>query len=151
MPFLVVFVVLVSTGGNAAAAGGADLALTAAAVGTGAPKARVGETATYTITVTNLGPDASTGTYLIPLLPDAFNLVSMTCSDATFCDAPGGSLAAGSTVTATLVAVVCCFPARQSRTTEVGATVVSDNDPNLQNNVASVRTKIVGPHGFAFP
>ena len=83
--------------------------------------------------------------------PDAFNVDSMTCNDPTFCSAPGGALASGATVTATIVDVVCCFPVGASRKVSAGATAVSSNDPDLTNNTASVPTKIVGPHGFSFP
>lgn len=144
-------VAVVSGGGAAHASAGADLDVTAAAVGQGTPKVAVGQTITYTITLTNLGPDASADTYLIAQNPDAFNLVSMTCSDPTFCSAPGGALASGATVTATIVDVVCCFPVGASRKVSAGATAVSSNDPNLDNNAASVPTKIVGSHGFSFP
>ena len=139
----------VSTAAHATA--GADLAVSAAFVGQGTPKVAVGETITYTITLTNLGPDASADTFLVPQNPDAFNLDSMTCSDPTFCSAPGGALASGATVTATIVDVVCCFPVGASRKVSAGATAVSSNDPDLTNNTASVPTKIVGPHGFSFP
>jgi uncharacterized repeat protein (TIGR01451 family) len=144
---------LVSDAGVANAVGGSDVAVTAAWVGQGAPRAAVGQRATYSITVTNLGPDASTGTYLVPSNPDAFNLVSMTCSDASFCSPPGGALASGASVTATIIDVVCCFPAGADRLVAAGATVVvaPDTDPNLDNNTALVRTKITGPHGFSFP
>jgi len=141
---------VVSGGGAAHATPGADLAVSTAFVGQGTPKVAVGETVTYTITLTNLGPDVSAGTFLVPQNPDAFNLDSMTCSDSTFCSAPGGALASGATVTATIVDVVCCFPVGASRKVSAGATAVSSNDPDLTNNTASVPTKIVGPHGFSF-
>ena len=139
------------TGGTARAAGGADLAITATWVGRGIPRAGVGQTVTYAIKLTNLGPDASADTYLFPLTPDPFNPVSTTCSDDVFCSSPGGTLAVGQTVTATVVEVVCCFPVGESRTTNAGATVFSMADPNPDNDFASVPTRIVGPHGFFFP
>ena len=142
---------LVSNSGIARATGGADVAVTAAWVGKGTPRAAVGQTITYTITLTNLGPDASSGTYLVATNPDAFNLVSMTCSVPAFCSSPGEALASGASVTATIVDVVCCFPAGATRINNAGASVVTADDPNLDNNVALVRTKIVGPHGFFFP
>jgi uncharacterized repeat protein (TIGR01451 family) len=131
---------------------GWDLSVTATWVGRGVPKAAVGETATYAITLTNLGPDTATGTFLVPEVPDPFNLVSLTCSDASFCASPGGELAPGATVTATVVEVVCCFPKGTPRKelSAAGATAVSTPpDSNLANNTAKVLTKIVGPYGFA--
>jgi hypothetical protein len=46
---------------------------------------------------------------------------------------------------------VCCFPVGESRIMSAGSAVISANDPNLDNDVALVRTKIVGAHGFSFP
>jgi uncharacterized repeat protein (TIGR01451 family) len=137
--------------GPAKAAGGADLAATAKWVGTGTPRAGVGQMVTLAITVSNLGPDTSANTFFFAQVPDAFNLVSMTCSDAAFCSSPGGALPPGQTVTATVIEIVCCFPAGASRTTTAGASIVSLDDPNLGNDDALVQIKIVGPHGFSFP
>jgi uncharacterized repeat protein (TIGR01451 family) len=131
----------------------ADLSVTATWVGKGVPRAAVGQTVTYAITLTNLGPDTSTGTVLTAATPDQFNPVALTCSDASFCQSPGGELAPGETVTATVVDVVCCFPKGESRTTAAGAGATSETttDPNIDNNTATVVTKIVGPRGFSFP
>ena len=129
---------------------GADLSVTMAWVGNGTPRAAVGEEVSYAITLTNLGSDTATGTYLNLATPDDFNGVSLTCSDVAFCSPPGGDLSPGATVTATAVFVVCCFPEEQRRrTTSAGASVTSDNDSNPTNNTAVVVTRIVGPHGFA--
>ena len=130
---------------------GADLSVTATWVGKGVPRGAVGQTVTYVITVTNLGPDTATGAQLFATLPDQFNPVSLTCSDASFCASPGGSLVPGATTTATVVDVVCCFPKGDSRTTSAGATVTSTHDPNIANDTASVVTRIIGPNGFSFP
>ncbi len=130
----------------------ADLSVTASWAGGGPAKAGVGQTVTYAVSVTNLGPDTASGVIVFAQTPDQFNPVSITCSDLSFCSEPGGTLLAGSTVTATIVGVVCCFPKGESRTTGAGATVVADTlDPNLNNNSASVVTRIFGPHGFFFP
>ena len=124
---------------------GADLSVTAISVGKGPPRAAVGGTVTYAITLTNLGPDTASGTVLGPLLPDQFNPVSLTCSNASFCSSPGGELAPGTTVTATLIAEVCCFPKGDPRTTRVGAGVTTTTtDPDLGNNNAAVVTRILG-------
>lgn len=54
-------------------------------------------------------------------------------------------------MTATVVDVVCCFPKGESRTTSAGAGAVSTTpDPNFNNNVGTVQTKIVGQYGFFF-
>jgi uncharacterized repeat protein (TIGR01451 family) len=128
----------------------ADLSVAASWVGKGVPRGAVGDTVTYAITMTNLGPDTATGARLFATLPDQFNPVSLTCSDAAFCSDSGGSLAPGATVTATVVDVVCCFPKGDSRTTSAGAGVTSSDDPNIANDTASVVTRIIGPNGFSF-
>jgi uncharacterized repeat protein (TIGR01451 family) len=131
---------------------GADLSVTAVWVGSGVPRAAVGETVTYAITLTNLGPGTASGASLRAATPDQFNPVSLTCSDASFCSDLGGELAAGATITATVVDVVCCFPKGDTRTTSAGATAVATTaDPNPENNHATVATRIVGPYGFSFP
>jgi uncharacterized repeat protein (TIGR01451 family) len=127
---------------------GADLSVTATWVGKGVPRASLGDRVTYAITVTNLGPDTATGTYLSEGTPDQFNPVSLTCSDASFCASPGGELAPGATVTATVVEVVCCFQKGESNRPSPGADVVSSTpDPHYENNSGRVLTKLVGPHG----
>ena len=131
----------------------ADLSVTATWVGKGAPRGAVGDTVTYAITLTNLGPDTATETRLVALTPDQFNPVSLTCSDASFCSSPGGVLAPGATVTATVVDVVCCFPRGDTRKTSAGAAASSatTSDSNPANNSATVLTRIIGPNGFSFP
>ena len=131
----------------------ADLSVTATWIGKGAPRGAVGDTVTYAITLTNLGPDTATETGLDALTPDQFNPVSLTCSDASFCSSSGGVLAPGATVTATVVDVVCCFPPGVSRKTSAGAVASSatTSDSNPANNAATVLTRIIGPNGFSFP
>ena len=97
-------------------ADGADLAVTMTWIGHGVPRAAVGETATFAITLTNLGPDTAVGTLLGTNEADQLNFVSLTCSDPAACiqpgtePGPGADLAPGASVTATLVEQVCCFP-----------------------------------------
>ncbi len=137
---------------------GADLAVTMTWIGHGhgVPRAAVGETATFAITLTNLGPDSAVGTLLGTNEADQLNFVSLICSDPVACiqpgtePGPGADLASGATVTATLVEQVCCFPKGESRTAPVSATVASlTPDPDLANNGVTLVTKIVGPHGFS--
>ena len=147
---LALSVVLLPTA-PAQAVEGADLSISAAWIGYGPAKASVGQTVTYAVTLTNLGPGTADGVFVVALTPDQFNPVSLTCSDASFCSSLGAVLAPGSTVTATVVEVVCCFPKGESRTTSAGAAVLAVSaDPNMENNAAPVATRIVGPHGFFF-
>lgn len=128
-----------------------DLSIVASWAGGGPARAKVGEMVIYAVSVTNLGPGTATGVVVVAVTPDQLNPISVTCSDVSFCSTPGGSLAAGDTVTATVVDVVCCFPKGDSRITNAGAAVLSTTvDPNLENNTATVATRIVGPHGFSF-
>src|SRR5262245_57174255 len=64
----------------AAAQGVADLGLTKIA---DRKNVRIGENITFTITVTNQGPDAATGVVFGDPLPDPLNLVSFTCGQGT--------------------------------------------------------------------
>jgi uncharacterized repeat protein (TIGR01451 family) len=133
---------------------GADLSVTATWVGKGPPRAAVGETVTYAITLTNLGPDTASATFLSATTSDQLNPVSLTCSDPAFCSSPGGELAPGATVTATAVDVGCCYPKGDSREASAGVVGVLDPpdfDSNPDNNTATVLTRIIGPNGFSFP
>jgi uncharacterized repeat protein (TIGR01451 family) len=128
-----------------------DLSITATWAGGGPAKAAVGQQVTYDVTVTNLGSGDASGVVITALIPDQFNPVSLTCSDPSFCST-GGQLTVGTSTTATVVAVVCCFPKGESRTTSAGAGVSAATlDLDLSNNTATVSTRIVGPHGFFFP
>ena len=134
---------------------GADLAVTMHAVGKGTPKGRVGESVSFTITVTNRGPDTAAATLLSIGTPDQLNRISLSCSDpfASACG-PGVDLPSGATVTATLVEKVCCFPKGESRQATVSALVNSQAveptfDPDDSNNTANVVVRIVGTYGFA--
>jgi uncharacterized repeat protein (TIGR01451 family) len=134
----------------------ADLAVTMRWIGGGTPKARVGDTVRFAITVTNRGPDTAVATVLSISTPDQLNPISLTCSDPAACTLPGLDLPPGATVTATLVEQVCCFPEGTSRQAPVSALVSSQPpeptpDPDASNNIATVVVRIVGPHGFAFP
>jgi len=134
----------------------ADLAVTMRWIGGGTPRARVGEFASFAITVTNRGPDTAVATVLSIGTPDQLNPISLTCSDPAACTLPGLDLAPGATVTATLVEQVCCFPQGTPREAPVSALVNSQPpeptpDPDASNNIATVVVRIIGPHGFAFP
>jgi len=144
---LLALVVLV--GGSAlpaAAQETADLALTKVA---DQKNVRIGENITYTITLTNLGPDTATGVVFGDPVPDPLNLVSFTCSQGTisggsFCAVE--SLPSGASVTATLVATPITNPARSERRFSNTAFIsdAATTDSNSTNNSASVETHIVG-------
>jgi uncharacterized repeat protein (TIGR01451 family) len=70
----------------------------------------VGDTVTFTITVSNAGPDAATGVEVDDLLPAGLSFVSATPSQGSYDDATGiwdvGSIAASGSATLTIVATV---------------------------------------------
>ncbi len=124
----------------------ADLALTKVA---DRNTVRPGEDVTFTITLTNLGPDAATNVTFGDPVPDQLDFVSITCSEGgatvsrSFCTV--ASVASGASVTATLVVSVITNPVRSDRRFENGAFVTSDTpDPNSSNNTASVQMHIIG-------
>jgi uncharacterized repeat protein (TIGR01451 family) len=134
--------------------GSADLAVVIRPIGSGTPKAKVGEFASFAITATNRGPDTAVATVLSTGQSDQLDPVSLTCSDAAACEL-GVDLAPGASVTATLVEQVCCFPKGESRSASVSAFVNSQPpeatpDPDTSNNTATVVVKIIGPNGFRF-
>ena len=138
-----------------AATSGSDIFVTLVA---DQSKVRVGQTITYTATMTNLGPDDADSVDVRFNLPIQLTLVSMTCDfgispDTPFCEY--SSLKAGETVVSTLIAT----PNPDAFTRERDLTVTADIlleqdcafepinctfDPELGNNLASVSTKLIG-------
>ncbi|MEH3052403.1 MAG: isopeptide-forming domain-containing fimbrial protein [Patulibacter minatonensis] len=112
------------------------------------PTADVGDTVTWTIAATNLGPRPATGVTLTDLVPPGVTIQSITAT-AGSCSGTGpiscaiGGLAVGADATITVVGRL---------RTDAGATALSapvsitgnELDPNLANNTASVTTT-VGP------
>lgn len=123
----------------------ADLALTKTA---DRKNVKIGQSITFTITITNLGPDAATNVFFGDALPDPLNFVTASCNKGpTFggaCEV--ASLAVGESATITLVATPITNPARSERrftnTAFIGASDAFD--PNTDNNTASLRLHIVG-------
>ena len=92
----------------------ADLALTKTA---DRKSVKIGETITFTITVTNLGPDTATGIYFGDSIPDPLNFVSSSCDQGAvfwgLCRVD--SLAVGESATITLVTTPITNPAQSER------------------------------------
>jgi uncharacterized repeat protein (TIGR01451 family) len=129
-----------------AAQGGADLNLTKVA---DRKNVRIGENITYTITLTNLGPDTATDVVFGDPLPDPLNLVSFACSQGisnggSFCAV--ASVPSGTSVTATLVATPITNPAKGERrfTNTAFISEAATPDPNSNNNSALATTHIIG-------
>jgi uncharacterized repeat protein (TIGR01451 family) len=123
----------------------ADLAITKAADQT---RAKIGENITFTITVTNLGPDTATGIYFGDSIPDPLNFVSSSCDQGTaywgLCRVD--SLAIGESATITVVTTPITNPAQSERKFTNTAFIAESAtfDPNPENNTASLSLHIVG-------
>jgi uncharacterized repeat protein (TIGR01451 family) len=122
---------------------GADLVITKT---DGAQNVPHGATITYTIVVTNLGPNTATNVPVIDIFPDSFSSVSWTCTASSgTCGAPNGTGDIAITVSlmqggeATFVITAILDPAVGGplvNTANVGQdTLVLD--PDLTNNTAT--------------
>jgi uncharacterized repeat protein (TIGR01451 family) len=128
---------------RAPAQGTADLAISKVA---DHKTVTLGETVTYTVIVTNVGPDAATGVVFGDPIPDQLNLVDSTCGAVSaFCTVE--SLASGERATLTIVATPIPNLARGERRIENTAFVMDSatTDPNPSNDQASVTVRVVGP------
>ena len=107
---------------------------------------RVGETVSYTVTLTNLGPGVATGVVFGDSLPDQLNLVESNCgSVSAFCSLD--ALPSGASATLTIVATPITNLARNERRISNTAFVAESatTDPDLSNNQASTIVRVVGP------
>lgn len=107
---------------------------------------RVGETVTYTVTLTNLGPGLAAGVVFGDPLPDQLNLVSSTCGAVSaFCTVE--SLPSGASTTLTIVATPIPNLARgERRITNIAFVLQSQSsDPDPSNDQASTTVRVVGP------
>jgi uncharacterized repeat protein (TIGR01451 family) len=107
---------------------------------------RVGETVTYTVTVTNLGPGTATGVIFGDSIPDQLNLVDSTCGAiSAFCTVD--SLPSDASSTITIVATPIPNLARDERRISNTAFILQSDtsDPNPSNNQDSAVVRVVGP------
>jgi uncharacterized repeat protein (TIGR01451 family) len=106
---------------------------------------KIGETVTYTITLTNLGPGLATDIVFGDPLPDQLNLVGSTCGAiSAFCTVT--SLPPGASATLTVVATPITNPAQSERRVRNCAFIseAGSTDPNPDNDIACVTIRIVG-------
>jgi uncharacterized repeat protein (TIGR01451 family) len=131
-----------------AAAGTADLAVTM--VGD-RKHVKFLDTITFTITVSNLGPDVATGVTLGIGVSDSYGDLGATCPDgtvSTFCDL--GSIESGKSVTVLFHAIAsndCC----PNRLGVAVASVTHDTDtvdPVSANDAVTVETRFTGKAPF---
>ena len=99
------------------------------------PTPNVGDLITYTITVSNAGPDAATGVTVQDTLPAGLTFQSSTASQGSYDPGTGvwtvGTVAAGATQTLTITALVDS-PGVQANTASVAD--ADQFDPNPGNN-----------------
>ena len=129
----------------------ADLALTK----TAAPNPVVtGSNVTYTLTVTNNGPDAAQSVTVVDTLPATLSFVSCNVSGGTggACGGTGNnrmvtltSLAANTSATITLVGQVSCALANGVMISNPASVSSLATDPNLGNNAAMVGVTASNP------
>jgi len=111
---------------------------------------RPGQQITYTVTATNLGPDAAAFVDVVHDLSSELTFVSLTCdrgisSDGSFCEY--SLLESGASVVSTLVAKPkSAHPHNKNATTSVHIVfeTLDTYDPHTRNNQASVRTRLTG-------
>jgi uncharacterized repeat protein (TIGR01451 family) len=106
----------------------------------------IGTSLTYTLRVTNLGPNRATGVTVRDTLPDSVALPTATPSQGTCFGSPTvtcvlGDLTANSVATVTIVVT----PIVSSVSITNTATVSSAFDLNSSNNTASVTSRVIDP------
>jgi uncharacterized repeat protein (TIGR01451 family) len=127
-----------------AATGNADMSVSM----TGTPSTvNQGDTLTYTISVSNNGPNQATNVTLTDALPSGVTYASVSTTAGTCSQASGtvtcllGTMSNGGSATVTLLA-----SAGSSATiTNTASVTAAQNDPNLSNNSSSVTTTIATP------
>ncbi len=136
-----------ATTGGVVAQGGADLSISFS----GPVRVKSAAMVTYTITVTNLGPETARAIWIGGGGGDQFDSVSMQCQDNGSFGQSGchpSDLVAGASVVATYRVSVCCLVRQENRHAFVGVSVsqdiIPDPDPNLANNWAQKDVFIIG-------
>jgi len=112
--------------------------------------ARPGQSITYTVTTTNLGPDDAALIDVVHQLPDELTAVALTCDrgispDGPFCEY--SLLESRASVVSTLVAVPKSAHGRKKTVTTtayIAFETLDTFDPHMRNNKASVRTQLTG-------
>jgi uncharacterized repeat protein (TIGR01451 family) len=105
------------------------------------PTPNVGDTITYTVRVTNDGPDTATGVTLQDILPAQVSFQSSNATQGTYDPATGtwtvGTVAVGVTQTLTVTALVV-LPHPQANTASISHADQSDPNPENNSDTASI-------------
>jgi uncharacterized repeat protein (TIGR01451 family) len=111
-----------------------------------------GNALTYTVTVTNDGPDTATSVTVTDNLPAETTFVSCSSTGGGVCGGSGNnrtvtfaSLALGESETITFVATVNCSVADDTMISNTATVSSSTFDPNLNNNSATATTTASNP------
>ena len=121
----------------------ADLAVTITWTGTGTPHVQDGGIATWTATVTNLGPATAQQVEVSAGGSDQFGQFVSSCGGGDTCNV--GDLAAGDSRTVTFSAKACLNQTGHRRVWWVSSGADSATvDPNPSDNVASLDVRIIG-------
>jgi uncharacterized repeat protein (TIGR01451 family) len=103
------------------------------------PTPNVGDTITYTVTLTDVGPDAATNVLVTDVLPAGLSGIAATVTQGTYSFSTGlwtvGTVSPGSPQTLIITARVASPAALTNTGTITGA---DQFDPDLTNNAASV-------------
>ncbi|HUG70255.1 MAG TPA: SdrD B-like domain-containing protein [Pirellulaceae bacterium] len=108
----------------------------------------LGGSLTYTLTVTNSGPDAATGVSVVDTLPADVTFNSAISSQGTATQAGGvvtaalGTIASGQSATITIVVTPTTTNATAGTVTNVAAVSVTEFDTNTANNTAQVTAAV---------
>ena len=112
------------------------------------PTPQENETITYTVSVTNSGPGPATVVQLMDLLPTGVTFLSASPSQGTYDAVSGdwfvGNLSAASSANLSLQATVDAGTGGTTITNTVVVEFLSQSDPNLVNDSASVNIDPVG-------
>lgn len=107
---------------------------------------------TYTLTVTNKGPDAAVDVTVTDTLPAETTFVSCSATGGGVCGGAGNNrtvtfatLASGATETVTLVATVCCSVADGAPINNTASVSAATMDPDASNNMDMETTTASNP------
>ncbi len=107
-----------------------------------------GDTITYTVTLTNNGPDDATGIIVDDQLPAGLSLSTAIPSPGTYDDGTGnwsvGNLTSGSNATLTLLATVDSGTAGNTIINTAAVTTSGQNDPDGGNDADSATLTVAG-------